>query len=136
MRKISGFTLIELMIAVLVIGILVTMAVPNYARSVERAKCSQAIHNLKTMRNAALDCYAEDQTFADNADTIAELAARVGANFSDNTDWTYQVTVATDAAWTVRATRVGGHWNGLLIFFNQDEAWTGSTYPFTDPGGW
>ncbi|MBI4846578.1 MAG: prepilin-type N-terminal cleavage/methylation domain-containing protein [Candidatus Omnitrophica bacterium] len=134
LQKSNGFTMVELMVVCLIIGILVTIAIPNYARSVERAKCSQAMHNIKTLRSAAIDFYAENQTFVGATRDV--LATRVGANFDDNTDWTYNVTTQTAGAWTLTATRRGGHWASVgqtTITLNQDETW-GGTYNFNDPG--
>ena len=45
----SGFTLIELMIAVAIVGILAMVAGPNLTKYMRRAKTSEAILNLKTL---------------------------------------------------------------------------------------
>ncbi len=43
-----GFTLIELMIVVVVIGVLVAIAIPNYYSLVDRAKVASVIANMHT----------------------------------------------------------------------------------------
>jgi len=140
MFKKSGFTLVELMIVVIVIGILVTIAVPNYQRSVERAKCSQALSILQSMRNAALSYFADNETFGASID---ELEDQVGANFysaGGNPDWTFAYAGAANS-FTITAMRQGGVWNGDTITLtdnisaNTSEVW-GGTYPKDDPGGW
>ena len=50
--KRKGFTLVELLMVVIIIGILVTLAVPNYYKSIERTKGAKAKANLKTIRDA------------------------------------------------------------------------------------
>ncbi|HEX8706278.1 MAG TPA: prepilin-type N-terminal cleavage/methylation domain-containing protein, partial [Myxococcaceae bacterium] len=48
-RKQSGFTLIELMIVVAIIGILAAIAIPNFIRFQARARQSEANTNLKSL---------------------------------------------------------------------------------------
>src|SRR3712207_9241843 len=48
-RKNRGFTLIELMIVVAIIGILAAIAIPNFIRFQARARQSEANTNLKSL---------------------------------------------------------------------------------------
>jgi general secretion pathway protein G len=59
-RHESGFTLIELMIVMLIIGILMAIAVPNYIAAVKAAKESVLKEDLHVMRNA-IDAYTTDK---------------------------------------------------------------------------
>lgn len=54
-----GFTLIELMVVVVIIGILASLAIPQYTKTVERSHQSEAITNLGIIRGAQLRYYAE-----------------------------------------------------------------------------
>jgi len=58
-----GFTLIELMIVVAIIGILAAIAIPNFIRFQARSKQSEAKSNLKSMFTAQRSYYQEHDAY-------------------------------------------------------------------------
>ena len=56
----GGFTLVELMIVMTIIGILATIAIPSYIRAVKRADEAVLLEDLHTMRTA-IDSYTVDK---------------------------------------------------------------------------
>ena len=58
-RRRPGFTLVEMIIVVAILGILATIAVPNFIRMQTRSRTSEAYTNLALLREAQLNRYAE-----------------------------------------------------------------------------
>ena len=48
----KGFTLIELLVSVLIIGILSGIAIPNYIRSIERTRSTEAMEMIKSLNDS------------------------------------------------------------------------------------
>ena len=86
MRVSKGFTLIELMIVVVVIGLLAAIAIPNYLASESRAREAGVKTNMHTFQLAAEDFRARsDTTYASDASDIAPLVQGTFRNPFDQT---------------------------------------------------
>ena len=115
-----GFTLIELLVVVLIIGILATIALPQYTKAVERSRVSAATQWLGDAATAQSIYYMEHGSFANvntlNANGDISIPTRVeswGAPIVD-TATTGQVSMAL--------ARDGGMYNGsqLIITVHDD----------------
>jgi len=72
-RSQKGFTLVEIMIVVLIIGILLAIAVPNFIRARESSRAKSCVANLKQIESAK-EQWAMDTKAAPNATpTAADL---------------------------------------------------------------
>ncbi len=76
-RKQAGFTLIELMIVVAIIGILAAIAIPNFMEYQRKSRTSEAKTNATSIKTAQLTFQGERGCFADAA-VMPQAAPIVG----------------------------------------------------------
>ena len=96
LRNQFGFSLVELMITIIIIGILAAAAIPIYKGQVNRAKAAEADAALGTIRTSLRIYYAEHNTYPTAADSAAVTSLSIGIGASDldgtyfsTTDFTY-----------------------------------------------
>lgn len=68
--KQRAFTLLELLIVIIILGILASIAMPRYLSSIEKSRDAEAYVHLSTIRIAELDYYAEFHTYTNNFDLL------------------------------------------------------------------
>ncbi|MBC3863522.1 prepilin-type N-terminal cleavage/methylation domain-containing protein [Undibacterium jejuense] len=93
--KQSGFTLIEVMITVAIIGILAAIALPSYSRYVARSKVADAIGNLSNAKSGMEQFFQDNGTYLSGANCGAGTPASTdGFDFGCTaTATTYSVTM-------------------------------------------
>jgi type IV pilus assembly protein PilE len=90
MKK-NGFSLIELMIAVGIVGILAAIAIPSYSAYVKRANRTDATRSLSVTAQALERCYSQNFTYSNTAPHVC--AANAGPIPSSQGYYTVTVTV-------------------------------------------
>lgn len=80
----KGFTLIELMIVVAIIGILAAVALPAYQDYTKRARVTEGFNLAASLKTGVADYYASNNAFPDtNVSVGASSAAITGASVSN-----------------------------------------------------
>lgn len=113
----SGFTLIEVLIVVIILGILASIAVPQYASSIEKAKTGEAKTNLGSILTGEKLYFLENETYIDLAD-IAAINSNLDVDISGKY-FTYAVSGASTSAFLGTATRSGGPYSTQTITMDQ-----------------
>ncbi len=78
----GGFTLIELLVVVLIIGILASVALPQYQKAVEKSKAAQAFAIIRTVAAAQEAYYLGNGAYATDFDNLS-----VDIPWTGNTRW-------------------------------------------------
>jgi len=78
----TGFTLIELMIVIAILGIITCLAVPTYQNYAIRAQVSEGLHLAGEWESAVADFYNTNQSWPSQAD-LTDMAPGIGAYVSN-----------------------------------------------------
>jgi prepilin-type N-terminal cleavage/methylation domain-containing protein len=105
-RNNKGFTLIELMIVVAIIGILAAIAIPQFSSYRQRAQDSAAKSTLKNMATAQEDYYVQFETYTNAPANLAVSGYEADAN----------VTVTPQAAGAQSWSAIANHINSTNTF--------------------
>ena len=66
----SGFSMTELLVVIVIIGILASLAIPKFMNITTKAKSTEAKLMLKQLHNLQLGYYLENDIYANNLETI------------------------------------------------------------------
>ena len=116
----KGFTLIELMVVVAIIGILATIVVPSYTDYVMRGKAVEATATLADLKSRMEQCFQDNKDYT-HANCAALCATPAGSEY-----FAYSCTPASTATtYTLAANAVAGKGiDGFSFTVDQDSAKT------------
>ncbi len=98
-----GFTLLEIIIVIVIVGVLASIALPRFFHTIEYSRATEAFMVLSSIRSSTQRCYLSNKgTYA--GCTIANLDFKV-PNGEPGTHFTYSITGQTATAYTLIATR-------------------------------
>lgn len=102
----KGFTLIELLVVVLIIGILASVALPQYTKAVMKSRAAEAWTNLKNL-NMAATAYCLENPSATSA-SIEDLDIEVP--YSNNFGYKVDINCSTGSI-----APAAGYWQGPFM---------------------
>jgi prepilin-type N-terminal cleavage/methylation domain-containing protein len=111
-----GFTLVELSIAVIIIGILLSFVVPSFVRVSEQNRVDAASQYLRSIWSAERIYWLENKTFTSSLSDLQALGlidVKIGAG--NDGYFNYSISGASASTFSVNATRAGSSiWTGTL----------------------
>lgn len=100
----SGFTLLEVIIVIIIVGVLASLALPRFFSTVEFSKSSEALSNMGVVRQAIERCYLSSSgTYVGCTMTTLDTD---DPSTAPGTRFTYSISGATASAYTIQATRL------------------------------
>jgi prepilin-type N-terminal cleavage/methylation domain-containing protein len=119
----TGFTLVELLIVVVVIGILATIAIPKYSRMREKSYVAAVTSDLKNVASQQEIYLADNFSYAPStSDLNVTITDRV----------TITITEATGSGWAAVGVHAG--FAGSQCGFYYGDAASSNATPATQPG--
>jgi type II secretion system protein G len=87
MSKNKGFTLIEIIVALVIIGVLAAIAFPSYTTLIEQGRVKNAEYNLMAIANAQQVYYYNNGQYCLNANgcgTLTQINSKLSLNIADS----------------------------------------------------
>lgn len=107
----KGFTLVEVLIVVIIIGILASIGIPQFADSIEKAKGVEARAGLGHIQTGEKIYFAEKEYYTTNLGDLDITLPQVY--------WVFTISAPSSTTFTATATRSGGTRSGQTIVMDQ-----------------
>ncbi len=116
----KGFTLVELAVVIVIIGVLAAFGVPRFLKSVERSKASEGFAYMAAVRSAQERYIAKEGLYAD---AISKLdMTQTAPKYFDTPTTIITSNVAGVPKWKLTLTRdpVTSSWGAYTVVFTQN----------------
>ena len=120
-RITAGFTLIEVMIVVAIIGILSAVAYPAYTDYVRRGQVQEAFTQLSTLRAKMEQYYQDNRNYGTSTGCASDTSASSWNGFAATERFTYSCSTSSPfQTYTITATGSAGAAVGNIYTIDQD----------------
>lgn len=102
-----GFTLLELMVVVIIVGVIAAFAIPNYSKSIQKAHERDMLAQLTSIHAANLLYRSYDGKYWNTGGVgkdMAEINSALSINIIANSGTTYNYNSANGSSYTATAT--------------------------------
>lgn len=129
----AGFTLIEVMITVVIVGVLAAIALPNYTEFVTRGKLMEAQTKLADLNGKQVNYWSNNNSYVSTGTTCGVEALGVTTSYNADSNRAFDMTCdGTTATYTIKATgRPAKAMGSFVLTVNQANVKTSN-----GPSGW
>ena len=128
-----GFSLVEVMVVLTVIGVLIAMGIPSYGRAIEQARADIAAANLQAIWSAERLYWIQSHTYTADLGGLRTMGLLDPEIVLSTSGYVYSVASASDAAFTAVAARSGStRWTGQYTI-DESGLLTGAIHAPGDP---
>ena len=122
-NKRSGFTLLEIIIVIIIVGVLASLALPRLFNTIEYSRSTEALNTIGVLKRAADRCDMAVEATAGTADnygdcdTFAELGVEDPGTAASST-FNYVITAYATPSWQVVSTSTRAHLGTITFTYN------------------
>jgi len=118
----KGFSLLEVMVVVVIIGILAAIAIPSYTGYVTRTRRAEAVAALQAVALAEEKHRAEDGAYESEAHLVGQgfLKPAIGGEYTPSDYYDINIADVTDTTFTASAVGKNAQAGDVTFAINQD----------------